>query len=195
MRANRTDSGFTLVEMMVSITILGIIMLPLSTGVILGIGKLAATNQRQSDAGDTLVVSHYFTTDVQRSESVITDFAAPASLSGVPVSCVGGAGFSPVALFEWRSDPSTVTTTDSWSMYGIQTPTRLPPELIRLSCIGGANSSHVLATSLSTSGLATLTCSPACSSTNLTPATVDLTVTELSSAVPTHYHASRREAQ
>jgi prepilin-type N-terminal cleavage/methylation domain-containing protein len=61
----RDDSGFTLVELLVSIVILGAIMAPL-TGVVIGFFKnSAATQARLNESHDAQITAAYFAQDVQ----------------------------------------------------------------------------------------------------------------------------------
>ncbi|HWB35013.1 MAG TPA: prepilin-type N-terminal cleavage/methylation domain-containing protein [Rugosimonospora sp.] len=61
----RDDSGFTLVELLVAIIIMGIITAPLATGLILFFQRSGDTTQRLAVDHDVQIVSTYWAQDIQ----------------------------------------------------------------------------------------------------------------------------------
>lgn len=84
-RANGSHSdGFTLIEMVISILILGVILAPLTTSYVLGLGTATSTAQAVSNSTDAEAVATYLTADVASSNTV-----SPADLTAGQ-TCSGG---------------------------------------------------------------------------------------------------------
>jgi prepilin-type N-terminal cleavage/methylation domain-containing protein len=64
-------NGFTLVELLVAITILGVISLPLSMAVTEGMRILGKSDQRFNDSRSALISASYFASDVAGSNTVV----------------------------------------------------------------------------------------------------------------------------
>jgi prepilin-type N-terminal cleavage/methylation domain-containing protein len=80
MRARRrSDGGFTLVEIMVSIAIVGILVVPLARGMFVGARAMSATSNRFTSSSAAQLLSLYFPTDVQGADAASTT----SSCSGV----------------------------------------------------------------------------------------------------------------
>ncbi|MGH8985697.1 MAG: PulJ/GspJ family protein [Acidimicrobiia bacterium] len=61
----RSDAGFTLVELLLAIAILGIVIVPLTGGIIVGLRTMDQTSHRYAASNDAQVLSRYLPPDVQ----------------------------------------------------------------------------------------------------------------------------------
>jgi prepilin-type N-terminal cleavage/methylation domain-containing protein len=66
-----SEHGFTLVELLVAVTVLGIIAVPLSMSFITGARSLGRTDERFNDSRSALVGASYFASDVAGANSVV----------------------------------------------------------------------------------------------------------------------------
>ena len=98
----KAQDGFTLAELLVTISILGIIMVPLATAIIVGLRTTGDTSLRLAQAQDRRLVARYFITDVDSASSVTT----PGSL---PVECPTTGPVTILSLAR-EDDTETVTT-------------------------------------------------------------------------------------
>lgn len=76
-RSNPSEDGFTLVEMVISILILGIILAPLLSSYVLGLGAATSTAQAVSNSSDAELVAGYFSADIAGATSV-----SPSDVTG-----------------------------------------------------------------------------------------------------------------
>jgi prepilin-type N-terminal cleavage/methylation domain-containing protein len=90
------DSGMTLIELLVSISVLGIIIGPITMSMLLGLLTTSGTKERISDSAAAQLISAYFVTDVESSNTVDTATGSP--------SCGSDSGTVKVR-FTW-SDPT-----------------------------------------------------------------------------------------
>jgi prepilin-type N-terminal cleavage/methylation domain-containing protein len=86
--AHRSESGFTLIELMLVIAILGFIALPLTAAIVVGVRTTSATSNRITSTHDAQIVDRYLPADLQStgngaSDLVITATVTPAC-PGVP---------------------------------------------------------------------------------------------------------------
>jgi prepilin-type N-terminal cleavage/methylation domain-containing protein len=81
---SRRDEGFTLVELLVSISILAVIMVPLSGAIILLLQNNGRTTNRIAAAHDEFMLSSYWPTDLQGATTLSTTDTAscPATVAG-----------------------------------------------------------------------------------------------------------------
>jgi prepilin-type N-terminal cleavage/methylation domain-containing protein len=158
------DEGFTLIELTVTIVILGIVMLAFAGVLIQYLKVSGATRTRLSESTDQQFVSAYFQQDVSSlgvhgflpaltngnqfptQQSVWTG-SAPA---GVPSGCVTGLPGSVVVGFAWNDYPGTTDATTTWNATpnaAVYVAQQVGPQwrLTRVRCIGGTTTSNVVA--------------------------------------------------
>jgi prepilin-type N-terminal cleavage/methylation domain-containing protein len=199
-RRLRGEAGFTLVELLISIVILGIIAAPLA-GVVLGYFKNAdATSERLSRSHDVQMAAAYFAQDVQAVG--VRDYAAAGTLDSpvkpsIEQNVAAAAGTYPcgslpaVVRFAWDEfDPATGTSTRVVVAYA-----KDGTELHRLVCkgtaapIGNRVAHHVQS--------ATVTCSTDCAGTAPAPpvpTTVQLVLTIEGFTDPVTLTGQRRQS-
>jgi prepilin-type N-terminal cleavage/methylation domain-containing protein len=204
LRAGRAanDDGFTLMEVVMSVAILGIITVVL-TGVVLQYLKVSASTQtRLSESTDQQFVSAYWQQDVSSlglrsfqpsattnpvpaESSVWKSGAGPA---GVPSGCASGLPGDLVVGFAWNEYAvGVMDPDDAWSktvnaaVYVAKAAPYDQFELIRVRCNGTTVKSHVVAQRLAEPPA--VTCKNgggadlACSSSSPVPRTVSITLT------------------
>jgi type II secretory pathway pseudopilin PulG len=66
----RSDEGMTMVELVVAVLVLGIIIVPISTSVIIGLATTQRAEQRTTDTTDQQVLASYFVNDIQSADTV-----------------------------------------------------------------------------------------------------------------------------
>ena len=96
------ERGFTLIELVVATTVLGIIMSTISIALVLYLNATGETTDRLAESPELQIASVYLTRDAQSAE-VTTSDCAPSSWSG--------AGFTELVSFGWR-DPGDSTDID-----------------------------------------------------------------------------------
>ena len=180
LRRRRDDeSGFTLVELLVAIVILGLIAFSLTEAVILGLKTTDATAASSSRSVAAQTLTSYFTDDVQSAETV--DTTAPSCLNGGPVA---GSVFLHLAWTDRQVRADQQVRRDV--SYALDPPGASEQELVRWSCSdGGARASRILGHftrdgSVGAAEPVAAACgaAPACPSTPAAspPATVTLTI-------------------
>lgn len=156
----RTQSGFTLVELLVAVAVLGIVMFPLGVAISTGVRTTAAASQRFADAHGTQIAATYFAEDVASASTVVPNDASPC----------GGGGPAVVTL-RWSDDVSP----SSAASYAVRTVSG-DRTLVRSLCRGGPP----VATATIVHDLAatdpSVVCTPSCN----TATSVTLTVTQAS---------------
>lgn len=124
--ARRDDGGFTLVELVITVLILGVITLPLGNFVLAYFQNVTDTQSRLSDSHDIQIATAYFSQDVANTGlhdstqpyGSMTSVWTSASAS-LPASYCGQGTGSIVLLLKW--DAWTATTVG-----GLPTATNLP---------------------------------------------------------------------
>lgn len=117
----RDERGMTLVEMMIALSVLGIIVGPIMTSFLLGLLETTSTRERLADSSGAQVVSAYLLADVQSSKSVtLTSTGCPTSGGGTPL-----------LRFDWE-DPKTPST-DVAVVY-VERSIAGEPALFRVTC-------------------------------------------------------------
>jgi prepilin-type N-terminal cleavage/methylation domain-containing protein len=142
MRSVHGERGFTLVELLVAVSVLGIIMVPLCGSLIVGLRTTNDSQQRLTEARGAQLTSNYFTFDVASATNII-----PLD----PTPC-GGAGSAAVASFDWADDHSLTNEVT----YVVPTGAT---DMVRMVCQGGSLvSKNLLASGLN--GTPTIACTP-----------------------------------
>jgi prepilin-type N-terminal cleavage/methylation domain-containing protein len=128
----RGDQGFTLPELLVAITILGIIMVAIGSMIVTSFRTTATVGDRLSASRGPKMVSRYWGPDVESAEEVATTGQC-------------GTGSNIVATFAWRLNADVLSRQDAapddppppvrivtwWEQAGTR------ERLIRASCTGG----------------------------------------------------------
>ena len=92
-------SGFTLVELLVAITLLGIIMLAIGAMITTAFRTTTIVSDRLNASRAPKLVSTYWVPDVEGANKITRDAGG-----------CGGAGGTPLVTFEWNKYPSEVDT-------------------------------------------------------------------------------------
>lgn len=126
------EAGLTLVELIISIAVLGVVIIPVTTSMLLSILETNSTRDRLADSAAAQVTTSYLHGDIQSSESVATTGdCIPSSLSGGTVRL----------QFQWI-DPTTPSVTAKAAY--VDLPVGGRRELHRATCIGGSQDSTLL---------------------------------------------------
>ncbi|MDQ3757937.1 MAG: prepilin-type N-terminal cleavage/methylation domain-containing protein, partial [Actinomycetota bacterium] len=100
----RGEAGFTLIELIVVISITGIVMGALSSAVVVGLRTVDGTTEQLADSHDLQLLSIYFPADVQSSIEgrIDTTTATPA-----PTGCATEPGGTNLVRFQWTEPGGT----------------------------------------------------------------------------------------
>jgi prepilin-type N-terminal cleavage/methylation domain-containing protein len=152
LRLERDDRGFTLIEMLIAVTLLGIIIVPLSMAMIVFFKNSSATTDRMAESHDVQIASAYFAQDVQSVGA--RDWTSPtlATMQSIDVtpftgSFACGTGGTELIRFRWDNPSVTpgVAPTDIRVTYVAQGGTGgTERQLHRRTCVGATLSSDVL---------------------------------------------------
>jgi prepilin-type N-terminal cleavage/methylation domain-containing protein len=167
-RDDGREAGFTLLELIVAITIMGIIILPLTLAMVTGLTTTIDAQQRLSASRSPLFTSAFFSRDAQS--------AAKGGIDNNPSNPPGCGTGTNVISFTWKTTaPAAVHNyAASYSLHG----SGASQTMTRTFCDNGSTSTATLAPVLgSGSPAATATCSPGCSAASL-PRTITITVTK-----------------
>jgi prepilin-type N-terminal cleavage/methylation domain-containing protein len=157
LRRPRDERGFTLPEILVAVTILGIIIVPLAASMVVGIRTTSDAQQRLVEARGEQLTAAYFPSDVASADTIVPNDPSPC----------GGTGPTVVVSFDWADDVSP-TNEVSYVVPSGST------DLYRKSCQGGTlKTTNLLASGIS--GTPTVTCSPNADCTSATSATIAVT--------------------
>ncbi|MGH2722402.1 MAG: prepilin-type N-terminal cleavage/methylation domain-containing protein [Actinomycetota bacterium] len=133
MNRNNED-GFTLVELIIVIVIMGIVFGAITMAIITGLKTTTATDQRLSLSLDAEFASTWVTTDAQSATTIRTDATAP---DGAPASCgpvvvrAGDGDDGLVARFDWAEADGTIHKVVS---YVLSAPAASERVLTRYQC-------------------------------------------------------------
>jgi prepilin-type N-terminal cleavage/methylation domain-containing protein len=126
-RKNHRDDGFTLVELLITLTILPIVIGSLSLGIIAVFSLNSQTSGRFADTSDSQVVASTYQNDVQSAGYITTD-------SDSSPQCGAGTGTQLLAL---ESVPNQKTGDFQTVISSVAVPTGTTYSLERLYCTGG----------------------------------------------------------
>lgn len=127
------EDGFTLVELLIAVTIMGMVFSALSGVTFVALRTAAATDTRFDESNDLMLAAGYFAGDVMGAQSVA-------------VSTVPRCGTDSNAVVEFLgqdfTDDSSRTTTTTVVTYVIRTVVGTPPvrQLHRLACAAPTSS-------------------------------------------------------
>lgn len=175
----RRDDGFTLIELIITVTILGIIVVPLGNFMLAYLTNYTQTQNRVSDSHDIQIAAAYFSQDVANtgvrsgwnSTSPATSFTPQQSvwLSSGAGDCGNGAGIT-VLLLKWDLPQSMATASAAYvNEAGV---------LHRIYCASGATvaSDATIVHGLVAATVACPTTAGACTTTP-PPSTINLSLT------------------
>lgn len=170
------DSGLTLVELMISIVILGLVT---SATVVALYSSLSSSNhitQRLRESNDAQIISAWLVRDAQAAGGTNPTSGAVDSTLGVTLNSGGGCATAgtPVVSFRWvdRTATTADTKVSAYSTDGTN--------LVRSQCVnGGAASVATLGQHVAS---ATASCAPAANCPGL-PTSVTVTITEAADSV------------
>jgi len=148
------EEGFTLVEVLVAVAILGLIMTPLATAFILALRTTGESSNRIATANDSEILTVYFPPDVHGAGSQAGDVA------------IGGAGgttcsgLTNVVTLSGRAQESpgaTGASDTTWTVaYAVESSGAGSWRLVRARCVnGGSPQTTRVATNLASATAAT----------------------------------------
>ena len=159
MRLRRGADGFTLVELLVAIAILGIITVPLSNVVIAYLRNTDATTARLIESHDAQISSAYWAQDVASIGTRSTTAPYPLNQSVWTGASLCPTAGTPIVSLAWDDFTSAGTRTLIQVVYVVQTVSG-QTELHRVRCEGSAAVSDItLAHDLDPSTPPTVACS------------------------------------
>jgi type II secretory pathway pseudopilin PulG len=176
------ELGFTLVELLITISIMVIVIGALAMALIAGLSYEQNTVDRLSASHDTELTASFFSNDAASSDTVST-----GSLVGA-CGTVPGTSFV-LVTFSWEDPAPPGSTTGKVSTYVWNPPLGTAPGTItRNFCVGGTLNNGIIVGGTQTNAITvvhqvassttpTISCPPAASCTS-TPAAVVLNVTE-----------------
>lgn len=179
----RDDAGFTLIELMVTIAIMGIIMLPLGNLVIEYFQNTVSTQARAAESHDEQIAAAYFGGDVvslgqRNSDGTTKQSVWYPTTSGAPIAC--GSGITPFLALAWGEYSSAGVLSTSEVVYGTQTATdagRSELQLVRLRCANSSStpvSTAILAHNLTATP--TVACDVTCTNASPLPSVISMTL-------------------
>ena len=182
----RGDAGFTLIELVISIAIMGVITLPLANLVLSYFQNTVTTQDRVSVSHDEQIAAAYFSNDVaslgqHNSDGTTKQSVWTPTATGAPITC--GSGISPFLALAWDDYSSAGALTTSEAVYGTRSQGGAL-QLVRLHCSNSSStpdSTAVLADNLAATP--TVSCDVACTNASPLPSVVTMT---LSLQVPGH---------
>jgi prepilin-type N-terminal cleavage/methylation domain-containing protein len=128
----RPDDGFTLVELLVSISILGILLAAITGTMFVSLRTVAVTQERLTESNDELFATSYFADDVQGARTVSVGTVPKCGTDSNAVVEFSGLDFVDSATFVYGTNPVTVTTVVSYVLRTV--PETGTVELHRLAC-------------------------------------------------------------
>lgn len=174
-RRRGDDRGFTLVELIVTVTILGIIIIPISNFVLQYFQTYPQTENRISDSHDLQIATAYLSNDVA-SAGVNTSDASPTGAQSVwttafPAGYCGQSSGTTVLLLSWNTWTVASGTGNSGATSSVAYVKR-SGALHRVYCASGTSTTSDV-TIVHGLDSATASCPGGCGS---SPSTVQLTL-------------------
>lgn len=155
------ESGFTLIELMVAIVILGIIVVPITTAIIVGLLTTTDAQTRLTETQNAVISSAFWAGDAQSADGTV-------ATSGNP-PCGSNSGVTTVAKFQWADDLSPTNV----AAYFVKTTSGVRG-LYRRFCRGSTQVTEAtIAPELTTASVPVVACTPSC----VKPTSVKLTMT------------------
>ena len=132
----RIEEGLTLVELIISLGVLGVIIVPLTSSFLIGLIESTSTRDRVADSSAAQAISAYLLTDVQSSDTV-----AKTGSGCLPVAGFGGTSTVKLQL-NWLDPKTNVPTVVT---YIDHVPSGSPQHaLFRLECTGSTTTAQPL---------------------------------------------------
>ncbi len=182
------DEGFTLIELVMAVSILGLIIVPL-VGVVIEYLKIStATRTRMTESTDQQFISTYWQADVSslgNRPSFSGDAGDPApSVASVAVGPAGGCGASTgtvIVRFDWSAfavgeDPDAAWVQSTQSAAYVLVADGRVAQMKRVRCRGGVEDAP-LRVAHNIVGAPQVTCEPACAAGTALPTRVSMTFT------------------
>ncbi|HEV7205255.1 MAG TPA: type II secretion system protein [Jatrophihabitans sp.] len=207
-RSTANDSGFTLVEILLSVVIIGVITVPLGNLLISYFTTTGVTSGRVSESHDEQQLATFFAQDVSNvgTRSLTSPYTAAQSIwtSGFPSgACGAGTTGSELLLLKsdditWASVSQTASRTVNLAAYYVRT-VGSETQLHRVACSdsgGGASprTDDVLAYNINPSAANSVACTPDCT-TNPTSVTMTLSIAAAGRGQPYTLVVSGRRRQ
>lgn len=130
----RSEAGFTLPEVLMAIAVLGIIIVPLTNAMVVGLRSSGRTTDVLVASADRQMLANYLPPDALSASVVKTDAASPG--------CAAPAG-SRVLLLGWSEYTGTVPVTSYASDYRL-VPGGTGTRLVRDRCVAGGVAEEVV---------------------------------------------------
>jgi Tfp pilus assembly protein PilV len=161
------EEGLTLIELIIAVGILGVVIIPVITAMLLGILETNATRDRIADSSSAQLTTAYLHGDIQSSQSVATTGdCVPASLTGGTVRL----------QFQWIDPATPATTTKASYIDFIEDGQH---RLYRATCVGASTNDTFLVHHFDS---LTVACDGATPCTAATPEEIEVTITAFSDA-------------
>lgn len=174
------DGGFTLVELLITVVILGVITIPLGNLVIEYFLTTAKTQARLHESHDSQTTAAYFSQDAasigvrNQTTQALQQSVWTTSIGSAPFAC--SSGITPFVAFAWDEFNSAGAKTTIVVEYGTRVQNvggQSQTQLVRLHCSGSATPDAVNVLAHDLTAAPTVACSTDCNGTS-PPATVTM---------------------
>jgi prepilin-type N-terminal cleavage/methylation domain-containing protein len=154
-RRASVEAGFTLIELMVAITITGIILVPIAAGLFVGLRTSDETSNRLAASNDAQLLSLWLPPDLHSAGNQASDVVA------TPTANTECSGMNNVLRLRWRAtEVAGGSATTYVAAYAISQGTTGEYRLVRYYCVNsGAATPHVVARNLAGAAAATISAS------------------------------------